>query len=60
MILEKAIDELEHPDWLVTENHTPEYDAAAQLGIEALKQIKEERERKVGFWADLLPGETKE
>lgn len=31
---------------------------AIQLGIEALKQLKEERRQMVGFWRDRLPGET--
>ena len=31
---------------------------ARQLGIEALKQLKVEREWCVGFWKDRLPGET--
>lgn len=33
---------------------------AMELGIEALRQIKEERKQKTGFYRDLLPGETKE
>jgi len=31
---------------------------AIRLGIEALKETKRYRELKVGFYADLLPGET--
>jgi hypothetical protein len=33
---------------------------ALGLGYEALKQLKREREKGVGFWADRLPGETEE
>ncbi len=32
---------------------------ALNLGIEALKQVKSEREQRVGFWRDRLSGETK-
>ena len=33
---------------------------ALKLGIEALKQLQREREQKVGFWRDRLPGETED
>lgn len=58
MNINRAIKELEEPDWLVTEGHTPEYTEAVQLGIEALKW----RQRFVNALPRkgriLLPGET--
>ncbi len=58
MKIEKATDELEYPDWLITTNHTPEYDEAVQLGIEALKRIGVGRRTGRFSWEDKLPGET--
>jgi len=39
---------------------TTKWKASCNLGIEALEQLKREREEHVGFWADRLPGETEE
>jgi len=33
---------------------------ASKLGIKGLEQVKKYRELKVGYYADLLPGETKD
>ena len=41
MTLDEAIKELEEPDWLTPHYHTPNYDEAIQLALEALKRIKE-------------------
>ena len=60
MTIDEAIKELEEPDWLVTENHTPEYAEAVQLGIEALKREKMLRDPGVPATYDMLPGETSE
>lgn len=60
MTLEKAIEELEHPDWLGDASHTPKYGEAILLGIEALKEIKHARTISVGLIPEKLPGETEE
>ena len=47
----------------VEEKHTnlcAKQQAAILLGVEALKQLKREREELFSFWADRLPGETEE
>lgn len=59
MKLDEAIEiktkvvELDMPCWM------PKALKADKLALEALKQVKKYRELKVGFYADLLPGETK-
>ena len=58
MTIDEAIKELEYPDWLITENHTPEYSEAVALGKEALERLREDRYYKRASYFRLLPGET--
>jgi len=60
MILDEAIKQLENPGTLTTYYHESGYDKAIQLGIEALKAVKDVRANNYFTPIPQLLGETEE
>ena len=60
MTIDKAIKILQTTQYLCGATESQQFGDAIKLGIEALKRLKEVRERGYNLFGHLLPGETEE